>query len=357
MIDRDDLRAAVAAGIVSEAQAASLTTLSDARRAGRDATRARAEPFELFRGFNEIFIVVGLIILGMGWFGVWNLIFATNGGFRTTWIAAAVATLTAIAALSEYFIVRRRMVAPAIALTIGWAGASLALWVLIFDSVSLFGGLDLSSAVVPFLMATATMLLFWVRYRVPFAIAILAASAFAALMIALANASGQDFALQQVFRLSAQGPFALGTLVFGLVLFGIAMWFDMSDPHRISLRSSNGFWLHVIAAPAIVNTLALSLLDAGTTLALAALAVALLFLAIVSIVIDRRSFLVSGVGYVVVLMGTVIDREGLAPAILILGVMVVGLGAGWHSIRRRLLGLVPETATRRLPPAGESMPK
>jgi hypothetical protein len=71
------------------------------------------------------------------------------------------------------------------------------------------------------------------------------------------------------------------------------MIFDMSDPHRVTRRAASGFWLHVIAAPAIVNTVALTLFDAERYRrnfccrlhrAHGALCV----------MIDRRSFLVSG---------------------------------------------------------------
>ncbi len=66
MMDRDDLRAAVGAGIVTEAQAASLASLADSRRGARTDLAVGDEPFELFKGFNEVFIVVGLLILAMG---------------------------------------------------------------------------------------------------------------------------------------------------------------------------------------------------------------------------------------------------------------------------------------------------
>ena len=58
MMDRDDLRAAVGAGIVTEAQAASLASLADSRRGARTDLAVGDEPFELFKGFNEVFIVV-----------------------------------------------------------------------------------------------------------------------------------------------------------------------------------------------------------------------------------------------------------------------------------------------------------
>ena len=56
-VSRDDLRAAVAAGHLSAAQAASVLALAQARAGVR---LPEDEPFELFRGFAEIFVAVGL---------------------------------------------------------------------------------------------------------------------------------------------------------------------------------------------------------------------------------------------------------------------------------------------------------
>ena len=66
----DDLRAAVQNGTITEAQAAGIIALSDARRGARENLSGLDEPFELFKGFNEIFIVVGLSILYAGWSGL-----------------------------------------------------------------------------------------------------------------------------------------------------------------------------------------------------------------------------------------------------------------------------------------------
>ena len=54
----EDLRAAVATGHLTEAQAAGLIALAQARAGRRAATPKIDEPFELFRGFNEIFGLV-----------------------------------------------------------------------------------------------------------------------------------------------------------------------------------------------------------------------------------------------------------------------------------------------------------
>ena len=48
-----DLRAAVAAGILTEAQAASVTAIANDRAGKRAAMPAEDEPFEFFRGFSR----------------------------------------------------------------------------------------------------------------------------------------------------------------------------------------------------------------------------------------------------------------------------------------------------------------
>jgi len=351
MITRDDLRAAVQAGHLSEAQAAALIGVADARMTARDTVTAQDEPFELFRGFNEIFIVVGLWILSLGWFGVWALVAGTSNGFGTTWAIASLATAGVILLLAEYFIRRRRMVAPAIALSIGWALNALWFWLLRFDSFSLLGGANTDILAVPLGLTALTVAGFWWRYRVPFAMALIALSAFGVVLSVLATASGQSANLLDIFLLSASGPFAWGTLIFGLAVFVVAMRFDMSDPHRMTLRAANGFWLHVIAAPAIVNTVALTLWRADGVLAVPALVVVLSLIAAVAIVIDRRSFLLSAVGYTVALLTAAAEGSNPAIAILLLGLGLVGLGAGWQNVRARLMGMVPLTFRDRLPPS------
>ena len=140
--------------------------------------------------------------------------------------------------------------------------------------------------------------------------------------------------------------------VLGLMVFAVAMVFDMSDPHRVTRRSANGFWLHVVAAPALVNTVALSLLDRDTSGANLVLLAFLALFAIVAIVIDRRSFLIAAIGYIVTLAATVLDGDGAALTVLVLGIVLLLLGAFWERIRARILKLMPGfVPLHRLPPS------
>jgi hypothetical protein len=352
MIGRDDLRAAVSAGILSEAQAASLASLADSRRGARENLAPGDEPFELFRGFNEIFIVVGLCILAAGWIAMNGAAMtAETINIRTHVAVAAVIGAGALWLLSEYFITRRRMVAPAIALSILFAGNAAAGFVAWFAQLFMLAQDDYSSLPWPLMMTTAALLGFWLRFRVPFAMAMIAIGLFVVAMLLAATTAGQPGSLRELFLLSAGGPFAWITLALGLAVFLAAMWFDMSDPHRVTRRSANGFWLHVVAAPALVNTIALSLLErdgAGSNLVLLAV---LGFFALVAIVIDRRSFLIAAIGYSVAVALTILDGNGAATTVFALGVVLLILGAYWERIRARLLRLLPFLPTHLLPPS------
>ncbi len=349
MIQPEDLRAAVGAGIVTEAQAASLSALADSRRGVREAVTAGDEPFEVFRGFNEIFIVVGLWILAFGWMSVSAVYVAMNlGGTVGRIVTMAVLGALILWALAEYFIRRRRMIAPAITLSIFWAGNAVIGFIGAFSEPFLVAQEDYGSLPVPLALAVLAIGIFWLRFRVPFAMAIIAVGLFGTAMVTAATQAGTPRNFSDLFLLSAGGPFAWITLALGVLVFVAAMAFDMSDPHRVTRRSANGFWLHVVAAPALVNTVALTLLSSES------MGVLLLFLALialVAIVIDRRSFLIAAVGYCVTLAATVFGADGSAWTILALGVVLLILGAFWERIRAALLRLVPFLPLDRLPPS------
>ena len=350
MMDRDDLRAAVGAGIVTEAQAASLASLADSRRGARTDLAGGDEPFELFKGFNEVFIVVGLLILAMGWAGVVGVAYAAEitNPQQAAMLYGSIGALI-IWAMSEYFIRRRRMVGPAIALSILFTGNAAIALTAYFAQPFMVAQQDYASLPLPFILGTAAIGVFWYRFRVPFAMALIAVGFFIVAILMAATSQGTPQDSSDLFLLSAGGPFAWITLVLGLLVFAVAMAFDMSDPHRVTRRSANGFWLHVVAAPALVNTLALTLLDRNAHWAL--LGVMLIF-ALIAIVIDRRSFLIAAIGYIVALASTVFDGETTALTVLVLGIILLLLGAFWEKFRARLLRLMPRfVPLHRLPPS------
>ncbi|MEM8536275.1 MAG: hypothetical protein AAGF56_00285 [Pseudomonadota bacterium] len=353
MIERDDIRAAVASGLINEQQAAGLISLSDSRRGARENLAPGDEPFELVIGFNEIFIVIGLLILSFGWSSVVTVVLGDsivdlqNFAMWATLLGAGFLWL-----LSEYFVRKRRMVAPAIALSIMFAiNAGFGLTAVLSEPFMIAQN-DFTSVPWPLFLTTGAVLFYWWRFRVPFAMAMIAVGLFVTAIVYAASQGGQVEAISDLFLLSADGPFALITLLLGVAVFAVAMVFDMSDPHRVTRRSANGFWLHVVAAPALVNTMALSLLAQDTQGANLILFGVLMLFALVAIVIDRRSFLIAAIGYIVALAATVFDGDGAAFTVLVLGVILLLLGAFWERIRARILRVMPGfVPLHRLPPS------
>ncbi len=356
MIQSEDLKAAVSAGILNEGQAASLTALAHSRSGARENLSISDEPFELFKGFNEIFIVVGLLILTSGWVAFSAISIGTQFANVTGAITfRSLISAAVLWALSEYFVRRRRMVAPAIVLSGLFAiNAGIGLNAQFSEPFMVMQD-DISSLPFPLLLTTGATFLFWLRFRVPIALAFVALALFASAVLFSASQGRPPETLEDFFLLSSEGSFAWLTLVLGLGTFAVAMGFDMSDPHRVSRRSANGFWLHVIAAPAIVNTVALSLLSSESDGNMTILIAFLALMAIVAIVIDRRSFLITGVGYVVAVASTLSEAEGTAVSVLILGLSLLLLGAFWEKIRSILLGVLgPVLPLKRLPPSSKT---
>jgi hypothetical protein len=362
---RDDLRAAVAAGVLSEAQASRLMALAEARAGYRGAMAADDEPFELFRGFNEVFVALGVALLGAG---VWTLALLQGvGASGPQALAAGVAWL-----LAEYLTRRRRMVLPSLLLAIGFvapaaglAGTQAMAWLLRetepgrLGELMASGGFGATIGLAACLGGALAALAFYLRFRLPFAVFLVGLAGFAAALIAgglldpVRIMSSGGVRLSKLFDLRAQGGLGLVTLGFGLACFAVAMAFDLRDPHRVSRLSACGFWLHLIAAPAIVNTLALTLWSLPGLLGAIGLGLAVAFMAAVALVIDRRSFLMATVVWLAVLLGSAFGAGTMATALLLLalGGFLTATGAGWARLRGLLMEALPNfPAKDRLPP-------
>lgn len=342
-IEFEDLRAGVSAGLISEAQAADLAALSRARAAG---AKTGDEPFELFRGFNEVFVTLGVVLLIWGLRLILPFDHAVNAG--------GVAVISWV--LAEYFTRHRRMILPSIALCLVFAAAVL--------TVAGIGVLNQDAAFESFsatvAIAAVASLLFHFRFRLPFA---LFPAGLLILVAALAAVGAvDDRAVEEivaggwstVLDLNLGGSFALVTLIFGLAAFALAMSYDMRDPHRVTSRAACGFWLHILAGPAIVNTAAFTFRGMEGGLGAPLLTGFMLFMALIAIVIDRRSFLIAASGYLAAIVTGAIREVGVgstAGTLILLGVGILILGAGWTGIRGRVIRLLPDFPGKdRLPP-------
>jgi len=220
----EDLRAAVAAGILTEAQAASLTALTNDRAGKRTALPAEDEPFEFFRGFSEIFISIGLVILLSGV----TALLAAFGGF-------ALLTLVPLASAAiawwwaGYFTLKRRMTLPSMVLA-----SAFGLGIVLFAfTVLARAGLDQRMvAMLGFALSALGMVAWYRRFRLPFAAFLtggLALGAIYALTASAANLAGMfagSGGYRSLFDLGESPAFATATLVFGIGAFLVGMITD-----------------------------------------------------------------------------------------------------------------------------------
>ncbi len=353
-IKNDDIRAAVAAGMINEAQAADIARLAEERQGYREARAEIDEPFELFKGFNEIFIVVGLCVLYAGWAALTGIgtlnswgDASESGHLNAALLAFGLIQIIGIAFMTQYFTIKRRMIAPSILLSIltGIGAVQVGMSIGGLIGISETPRVALASVV-----TALVLLIYWYRFRIPFSLMITGLAIFV-FAISLAVQGGSDIVSPaDLFLLSTNWTLSLITIALGIGVFIVAMRFDMSDPHRVTRRAANGFWLHVLAAPAIVNSIALTLFDSGSFVAQLLLIAFLVAIAAVAIVIDRRSFLISGIGYMIALVFTVLDG-GAAFVILLIGLGLVLLGANWEKLRCWMLYALPDFKGKdRLPP-------
>ncbi len=335
MYSDDELDAAVAAGALSAQSAATLRAFVAHHRA---APAADEEQFRLLTGFNDIFVSIAaaLMLVALGFIG--GAIFGALAVAAASW------------GLAEHFTRRRRMALPSIVLLVSFSLAVFTLGGLcgkvVADGLGRSGGTV--GTALGAVVAMAATFVHWRRFHVPVTVAV---GALAGIAAAIAAAVAWVPGLGEAWQMMV--------FVAGLTLFAGAMWWDMSDPARITRRSDVAFWLHLAAAPMIVHPVfsALGLLRGDGAASTAAGAFALyVVLAWVALVVDRRALLVSALAYVLYAISTLVAAAGAAGVTFSLTALLVGSGllllsAFWHAARQRVLRVLPGKWRARLPAA------
>jgi hypothetical protein len=336
-LSAEDIKAAVAAGLIDRALAEKLQDFA----AQRDRADAKAddESFRLITGFNDIFVTVGLaLFLGaMAW-----LLLEVKG-----WLAAGGAAVASWL-LAEIFTARRRMALPSIALLCVFV-ASL-YWLAIGAAADLLPSSPGSATILlaAGLLAAAGAVAHWFRFHVPITVA----AGFAAVAAAIVAA----ISVERPFLVAAH-PAAV-FLPIGLAAFVLAMRFDISDRERRTRRTDIAFWLHLIAAPLIVHSMVWSMIRGGDMGVGDAEIIIALFgaLAFVALVVDRRALLVSSISYLVYAGGTLFaatawESSASAAAILAVGAVVLLLSLAWRPLRAVVIAIMPAAIAGAVPPA------
>ena len=372
MADRNALEAAAAAGVIQAEQVGPLHDFLASRTAGRRAAPGGEEDLRFIRNFHDVFLAIGIALFAIGLaIGIGVLVGDTAGPREA---AITTGALTAAAAvimwlLGEFFARRRRLFLPAIAIVIAFTMFALA------SAATLYFGIligrepdlraDFTGGMPPEIrngiltaaaMAFAAPGLFYARFRLPFSIGLAGGGAALFVMVA-----ALCFAFEQTLNLLPALYLGLGALLF---LCGVT--FDARDPARATRFSDNGFWLHFAAAPLVLNG-AFGLLNQafnngsstiggsglmqaaqggeGAAQAAATLVIVAL-LGFVSLLINRRVLIVSALLTTGVAIAIIMNELGMgagalaASTLITLGAFVLILGAGWHVVRRALLGWV-----------------
>jgi hypothetical protein len=355
MVTQDDLAAGVAQGIITDAQATALHALAATREKARIAELGHEERFRFMRGFNDFFFATGVLLFGLG-----TRFFAGPTPIGNL-VAAAM-----MWALAELLVARMRLVLPGILLAIlfvsfvfvavpvDWLDPAVTARpirpAVVYPWVGWIGSAGSVTVAAKGLIAGAAALAFYARFRLPFALLLVAGGLVIAVMMAA----------RLIVPQAANAAMAAVLLLCGLAVFAAAMAFDISDRERVSRRSDCAFWLHLLAAPLIVHSLiSLATDDAFATMTdgmAAAIVGIVAVLAMVAIVIDRRALLVSTFTYLGIVIAYALKAASVdqavifAATLLVLGAMVLALGVGWLPLRRVLIGVSSARIAAHLPP-------
>lgn len=351
----DTLATAVESGVLTAEQARRVRAISS--KSVKDGAEAEDdEALRFISGFGDVFVTIGIVLFA----GAMAYFLGGPGG--TIGVAAGLAAIAW--GLAEFFTRVRRMALPSIVLLLIFACASYYAGLYTISTAlgvtgsvlvpPILGGEDAvqryaSANVGAGLFTTLLVYLHYLRFKVPITVAA-GAAALACAFISLVSA----FVPQLAFSNSRMNPMVL---IAGIAIFALAMRFDFSDPERVTRRTDIAFWLHLLAAPMIVHPLVsgmfsgINTLDATTAVGILAL---FLVLGFVAVLIDRRAILVSGLSYAGIafaylLRGTGITSAATPTTMLVLGVFVLLLSAGWRPLRRSILAILPTALTRRLP--------
>ena len=283
------------------------------------------ENFRLVGGFNDIFVVIACVLV----------LFSSLWMIETASSVLSYLIFSVLAwGLAEFFVLKRKMALPAIALLLSFVGGVFALGLALFADLAFESASAIAAA-----MASIAALVHWKRFRVPITVAA-GTAAMVTLVIGL---------LLSNFP-AAQDALLVILFICGLMSFSLAMIWDAQDRKRINHKSDVAFWLHLIAAPLIIHPVFTGLgISEGSQSIAGMLVIILLYLlmTVISLVVDRRAFMVSSLAYVIYAISDVLEAYGdlsygLALTGVLIGSALLLLSAFWQKARVALVAKLPE---------------
>jgi hypothetical protein len=378
-----------------------------------NSARPSDELLPFLSNFHDIFTTIGVLILfvgiGLGAGQIFAAVAPAQGSlaFDALWMSLAAGAALVAWLVSAVLVGRQRRILPGIVLCVVFSACAGVVLAYLYTAIT-FGFVDsesideivdtlfdgespsrgsvqaalsevpLAARLLPVglgLIASAVVALYYFAFRLPFTGGLLGAVLVGTVWTVTAPYSAAVFS-------------PLLGLVAGLILFLAGIVFDARDPARTTRLSGTGFWLHFFAAPTLLGA-AVNIANNGVSLsgtefagslflgsrligaeggaipsAVVTLLVIVLF-ALISLMINRRALIVSGLITAGIAMGVLVNELGLgagavvAVTLLLLGAIVVLLGAAWNPVRRVLLAPFPDEGplARLFPPVRAGDPE
>jgi hypothetical protein len=337
------------------------------------------ENLRLVGGGNDLFVTIGVLLMLFGGF------FAFQSVFTTSQTVLWTVCMIAVWVIAEFVTRQRRMklASTVLALAFIYAAGEVLVQFIVnqyglripqspLEILGMRSELGIAGVIFFGSLILASLIYFW-RFRVPILAAIIAICLtalvfqYAALYLydGLISSQIQISSFEELMEFLRESLYM--PLICGLVVFGVAVGFDLHDRDRETIWSDCAFWLHVMSAPLLVHPL--FILTTGQNLVVGSiegsasagvmLAILIVGFTYVALAIDRRSLLVPTLAYFGVLGIAFIIYEtsastGIPPFALILltiGALVIMFGAGWQRIRRLIVKpTLPTSVLNRLPP-------
>jgi len=333
MYSEEELNQAVEAGIFTNQSLEEFLKLTETLRS---TSKVDEENFTLFRGFNDIFVVIAsfLLLLSLYWI---------TSSIDYTLSAVTVVVSTWI--LSELFVRQRKMSFPAIILLLIFTSALFLGLIDVFEQT--FGLGETKASMFGSLITMIAVFVHWKRFRVP-------------ITVALAMGTFLIFILTLLLSISPKIQELLVILVFiaGLSSFTLAMRWDSLDTKRLTSNTDIAFWLHLLSSPLIVHSTFVMLgvfsEDGNGVATIITIIVLYLFLSFVSLAIDRRIFMLSSMFYVLYAFNELFDNYGmidntLAFSGIVLAVYLLVLSLFWHQVRSVVVDILPTSLRNKIP--------
>ncbi|MFQ3307458.1 MAG: hypothetical protein ACI8ZF_000709 [Candidatus Midichloriaceae bacterium] len=300
------------------------------------------ENFRLITSFNDIFVTIAIILslVSVGW------IFGSIGQ-RIGFIAISLVSW----GFAELFTKKRRMALPSIILAFTFLMG-------IFGAISPIN----SSAPIPNsylneiahlntmiagVITTICSLVYWKRFKTPIVVAYGVASLFL-FFLSVMLYTFPKFTLEWI---------SLIIVCSGVLIFFIAMYWDTQDIKRTSYKSDVAFWIHLLSAPLIIFPIFNSIINFSKTLSISEVIYSIgiyIIFSIISLIIDRRPFMLSSLFYLLYAIDDLLKRFGIielrfAIAAFSISTSLLILAVFWKCFRAFLVKLIPIFLQNKVP--------